>query len=321
MLRDILTNLQDALGVSADRARLLRFINQAYREYYDRTDLPGSLLEQSFEFDPSVQLVTLPWYVGQVRAMRRVQTNAPVTLHDLSPRYHTSPWHQPFQTFYIVGRRAIHTPISVESQLAVTIPIAQPKPFSVTIKGQTPSAASIVETLQFAAGDTQKVTTAQFAKDDPLGIELISRSGDVTADIQVTDANGTLLCTIPNSIESPQHIVVQWNNSNSGTYTTTDSVIEILYKRVFTPLMFDSDEPIFPAIENAILWKARGYYASLAKDELAGQQAVLAEQKADSLFKAAIESRDLETVQIANSAPNPFERAWARGYVTWGQIR
>ena len=322
MLRDILTNLQDALGVTADRSRLVRFINQAYREYYERTDLPGSIMEQSFEFEDGDQLITLPWYVGQVRAMRRVQTNDPVQLLDRSPRYHNSPWIQHRLQFFVLGRRAIHTPLNVESQLGVSIPIAQSKPFTVTVKGQTPNAASITETLQFAPGDVVKVTTAQFSKDDPIGIESISRYGDVTADIIVTDAIGTVVCTIPNSVESPQHIVVQWNNQDAGSYATTDNVIEVLFKKVFVPLINDADEPVFPAIENAILWKARAYYASLSKDELAGQQAVLAEQKADALYQQAIGTQELETVKIARTTPNPLEQAWFGGrYNTWNVKR
>ena len=317
MLRDILVNLQDALGVSGDRARLVRFINQAYREYYERTDLSNSLFEQSFEFNVGDQLITLPWYVEQVRAMRRVRSNDPVRLLGPAPRYHNAPWLQSRAEFYVLGRRAIHTPLSIESPLTVTIPLAQSVPFTVTIKGQTPSAASVTEKLSFAAGDTSKTTTTQFAKDDPIGIETISRYGEVTADIQVADAAGTVICTIPNTVESPQHIVVQWNNYDAGAYNTTDNIIEVLYKRVFTPLINDSDETIFPAIDNAILWKARGYYASLSKDELAGTQAMACEQKADNLFSQAIECRELETVQIAKSSPM-LEQAWTNGrFNTW----
>lgn len=308
MLRDILTNLQDALGQSSDRARLLRFVNQAYREYYERTDLPGAIFEQSFEFHPEEQLVTLPWYVDQVRGMRRVESNQAVRVTDLAPRMVKRPWRQVRGEFHVVARRAIHTPLALESQLTFTIAVAQTQPFTVTVKGQTGSAASIVETLTFAAGETTKTTTAQFIKDDPHGIESLSRSGAVTADITVTDGAGTVLATIPNSIESVAHIVVQWHDLDN--YDTTDDIIEVFYKRTFTPLSLDTDELCFPALENAITWKARAYYYSLSKDELAGQQAVLAEQKADALYRQAIESRELETVKTATVAPNPYEGAW-----------
>lgn len=320
MLRDILINLQDALGISGDRARLVRFINQAYKEYYERTDLPGSVYEQTFEFDVNSQLITLPWYVEQVRAMRRVRANDPVRLLGTAPRYHINPWTQSRTEFYVLGKRATHTPISVESQLVVTIPIAQSTPFTVTIRGQTAAAASITEKLSFAAGDLTKTTATQFAKDNPIGIESISRYGEVTADVQVADGAGVVICTIPNAIESPQHTVVQWNNYDAGSYATTDNVIEVLYKRAFVPLINDSDETVFPAIDNAILWKARAYYASLSKDELAGTQASLAEQKADSLYRAAIDVRELETIKLAKTTPT-FEQMWAGNRVTLWNIR
>lgn len=308
MLRNIIADLQDAIGVSADRARLLRFVNQAYREYYERTDLHGSLFEQSFEFHPEEQLVTLPWYVDQVRGMRRVQSNDTVRLTDLTPRMVARPWRQVRNEFHVVARRAIHTPLALESQLTFTIATAQTQPFTVTVKGQTGAAATLTETLTFAAGETAKTTTAQFIKDDPHGIESLSRNGAVTADITVTDGAGTVLATIPNSLESVAHVVVQWHDMDS--YDTSDDIIEVFYKRVFTPLTLDTDECCFPALENAITWKARAYYYSLSKDELAGQQALLAEQKADALYRQATNTRDLETVKIATVARNPYEEAW-----------
>lgn len=321
MLRDILRNLQDTLGVGGDRARLVAIINQAYREYFNRTDLPGSLMEQTFEFDPTEQLVTLPWHVGEVRGMRRYYSNTTVNLLDSGPRFHTRPWRQPMQDFHIIGRRAIHTPLSVESQITVTAPIAQTVPFSVTIRGQTAGAASISETLNFAPGDLSKTTTTQFAKDNPNGIQSIVRDGDVTADLIVTDGAGVEICLIPNSIESPQHIVIQWHDAQSGQYSTTDTIIEVLYKRLFIPLTEDSDEAVFPAIENALVWKARSYFYSLSKDELAGAQSVAADQKADQLYKQAIEGRGLETIEMARVAANPYERAWSLGYPNWGRFR
>jgi len=321
MLRDILANLQDSLGVSADRARLVRFVNQAYKEYYQRTDLPGSLLEQIFEFSNGDQVATLPWYVGEVRALRRAVSRQPITMHDMAPRYHTKAWRQQRWEFRLVGRRAIHTPLSVESQLTIAIPIAQADTFSVTIKGQTPSAASITETLTFAPGELSKTTTAQFAKDDPAGIEAITRSGAVTADITIADAAGVELALLPNSQENSEHIHIQWNDSDTGQHATTDNNIEILYKRRYTPLTLDTDVCIFTPIEDAICWKARSYHYSFSKDELAGQQAVLASQKADELFAQATQTRDMETVAVIQQEPNPYERSWDGGWQIWRSYR
>lgn len=317
MLRDILANLQDSLGVSADRARLVRFVNQAYREFYQRTDLPGSLMEQVFEFNVGDQVATLPWYVGEVRAMRRLNSRQPVTAHSMLPRYHSRAWRQQRWEFRMLGRRAIHTPLSVESQLTVAIPIAQAATFSVTIKGQTASAATITETLTFAPGELTKTTTAQFAKDDPSGIEAITRDGAVTADITIEDGAGVELALLANSQDAASHVVIQWNDLDTGTHSTTDNNIEILYKKTYNPLIHDTDVPVFPAIVDAIVWKARSYHYSFSKDEFAGQQAILATQKADALFTAAIETQDMEAVAVIQAAPNRFERAWDDAWTPW----
>ena len=308
MLRTLVQDLQDAIGTTGDRARMVRYLNRAYREYYNRTDLPGALKEQTFQLDPTDYLVTLPWYVGEVRGVKR-HDGEKVNVIGPHDQYGFNALRPTPDLFRIVGRRAIHTPLSLESQLTVTIALAQDEPFSVCIKGETASAAQIVETLTFTPGTLSMTTTAQFAKDNPNGIQSISRNGDVTADITVEDGAAVEIAHLPNALESLNHIVIQVTDKDI-TLATEDRIYDLLYKETFIPLVNDADEIVFPALADAIVWKARSYAAAGSKDELAGQQAILADRKADALFRQAIENRDLEAQQMVQVAPNPIANLW-----------
>lgn len=318
MLRNILSELSEAVSIPAtsadNRAQLLRYINRAYHEFYSTCDLPGSIWEQVFTLTEDVQQISLPWYVGQVRMMRRPYTRLNHTIENLAPRYHSSRWTQPYKTVRFMATRALHTPLSLESQITFTIPIAQTIPFTVTITGQTPSAASITERLTFLAGELTKTTTNQFSKDEPIGIESISKSEILTCDLQVKDGANTALSTIPAQLSQARHIILMTNDYDLGTYTNADSQIELLYKRTFVPVYNDEDEFCTPLLETAILWKARSYAYSMAKDELSAQQALLAEQKANQLATEVLTNMADQTTKFMSVAELPGTDAALRTY-------
>lgn len=323
MLRDIIYALEEAAKTAASdagsRKRLLSYINRAAADFYYSTDLPKTVFEQYFETDESAQCISLPWYVEQVRAARRHLSRTSMTIQSLTPRYSMNPWRQPYDKPRILRQSALHTPLSVESQLTVTVAQPQSIPFKVAVIGQTPAAATIREVLTFNAGDLTKTTTAQFAKDDPIGVDSISKDEITSCDVVVTDGGGVEVCTIPNRYYTVNHCVLMVNDDESGNLRNTDNIIELLYRRPFTPLYYDEDQFIMPSLEEAIIWKARSYVYGLSKDQEAVQQALLAEKKANDLAKKIIENLDLQTDDEVTVAPNPYERAYQRSYyLPWG---
>lgn len=315
MLRDILSELSEATSISLagtdNRAQLLRFVNRAAREFYSTADFPGTLFEQTFEIHEENQQISLPWYVDQVRLIRRANSRTRTNTELMAPRYHSGRWKQPYNVVRVMARRALHTPLTVESQLTATIAIAQTEPFTVTITGQTPSASTISETLTFLAGELTKTTTAQFSKDEPIGVEAISKSAITTCDVIIKDATAVEIALLPARLTYASHVILMTNDYDLGAYSnTTDNEIELLYKRTFTPVYYDTDEFFFPALETAILWKARSYAHSMAKDEDARAQAILTSQKADTLASDVIANTSLEAAPIMSLARMPGERAY-----------
>lgn len=323
MLRDILSELSEAISIPAtsaeNRAQLLRYINRAYYEYYSTADLPGALFEQTFLFTEDVQQVSLPWYVDQVRLMRRALTRTTLQVETLAPRYHSQRWQQPYRQVRFTAVRALHTPLTLASQLTVTLAIAQTKPLSVTVTGQTSAAASVTETLTFLPGDLTKTTTAQFVADNPIGISSISKNAITTCDVVVRDGAGTEIALIPSMLNQARHVILMTNDFEVGQFQTEDNQIEILYKRVFIPVYNDEDEFCTPALESAILWKARSYAYSMAKDETSAQQAILAEQKANDLAAKVLMNLDQQAPTIMSIGEPVGVNACMRQFPLYGR--
>lgn len=324
MLRDLIYSVSEAAKTTApdaaSRARMLNYINMAAAEFYHSTDLPGSVCEQFFQTTETQQCISLPWYVGGLRAMRRHLSRTTVTIQDMTPRYAINPWRQPYDKPRMLRRAALHTPLSVESQLVVSIAQAQTVPFTVAITGQTPAAATITETLTFLAGELTKTTTAQFAKDDPIGVVAISKDNITTCDVVIEDGSGEEVAVIPNRLYTASNIILQINDDESGTMVNADNVIELLYKRPFVPYYYDTDTFCFPEFEIAIGFKARSYIYGLSKDQESVQQALLASQKADKLAADIISNFELQTADEIFVAANPFERAYLKSYMPYGSM-
>lgn len=313
MLRDMLPLLAEATNLKpsdpAQRVQLLRYINQAALELYSSTDLPGAIAEIRVLFDSTDGNISLPWYVDEVRGIRRVNYGELIKVTDKTPRFAAAHWQQPGLRWEVLGRQPLIVPISIEGQLTATIPIAQNTTFTVTIRGQT-SVGKVTENLVFPPGTVSKTTTAQFTKENPDGIEMIAKDEVTTADVSVADASGTNIALIPNITNVANNIIMRVRDTQVTLQQVIDPYVDILYKRVFVPLTLDTDTFIDRKLESALVYIARSYHAGLSKDDAATQRAVLALARGEKLAAQVIKTEDLETEARIATGPNPTDRAW-----------
>src|ERR1700761_114805 len=96
----ILTQLGYKMGLDKNipdqRTVMLRFVNEA-EELYDQSDPSESLVEQTFKINGD-QTISLPAYVGRVRALRESDTYIPWNITRLKPRYYQSNWKDAWRT-------------------------------------------------------------------------------------------------------------------------------------------------------------------------------------------------------------------------------
>jgi len=323
---DMLLKLSEATGVTnsnaATRAQLLRYLNTAGRELWNSWDLPGSMQEQFFAIpaDQTNIQITLPWYCEQIRGARWAITGQKITVRDFRPRYQATPWHLPFLEWRVRQRQPLHTPMLVEGPLTFVLTEPQEIPITLCVSGQTTAASQVMETIILLPGQVTAVTQNQWSKADPYGLQQISKAGITTCDVNIFDYSGLAVAEIGSRSEQANNILVQISEYVNSAMYQPNNAVELLYKRPYDTLFYDTDIFHSPYAEDSLIWRARANYEALQKDELALQRASLFSAKADELIRQIVSNQESEVDMRVNVAPNKYARAasfWGRG---WGKF-
>ncbi len=224
---------------SSQRDVLLRFVNEAASELYNQSDMAGSLREQVFKVNGD-QTIALPAYVGQVRAIREMDSQISWHLNQLRPRYNQINWPDMWRNWRLKGLSALQVSIRNQSILTYSVGVVETPPIQVTVGGATDYAASISETI--VMDSLTKVGTLDF-----IGIDVVKKDRVNNSDVTIKDVDGLSLTTIPNNqIEAVYQIldisIAPWLNLDTGPL---DHYVEVLYKQALPCFQHDADE--FPA--------------------------------------------------------------------------
>ena len=309
----MITSLQEATGIpntSTDaRNQLLRYLNTAGREIWNTKDIPGSTVEQFFTVPTNdttgVVLMTLPWYCDGLRACRWALTGDKITLNDTRPRYHSTPWKQPFLTWRIKQRVPLATSLSVVGPVTFTLALAQADAVNITVSGATSTSTSVSETVTILAGGLTATTTSQWSAD---GITSITKNVITTVDVAITDAGGINVGIIPARQPKANNILVQISDEYAPISYEPDGVIEVLYKLPYQELYFDGDTFGESYLEDALVWRARANYEALKLDDNALNRASVLAAKANEILGQIIVNQESEAEMVVNFAPNRYHR-------------
>lgn len=288
-------------AVAGERSVLLRFVNEAADEVYRQADLVGTQMEQVFQVNGD-QTVTLPYYIGPIRAIRELNTHIAWDVNRLRPRYNQYSWGDEWRNYRLRGRQALEKSITNEGPLTIVVNSAQPS-VTVSITGSTLTASQITEVVTLAG--TEQSTTNNF-----ITIDVITKSAITTCDVFVKDPDDVTLAIIPNHMLASSYQCVDvsmypWSNAPTDRES---HYVEILYKKALPVLTEDNDE--FPAqgydyviankcmqlwcedqgkIEEALAWdgKATRTMARIQEDENGATQdkVSLVAHPHDSLFE------------------------------------
>lgn len=293
------------------RTQLMLYINRACRELYESGDLPGSLWERVFAVEADSQLITLPWYVGSLRGVRRATYSNKVQLVDMRPRYHYRPWRQPTLQWRVIGRTPLIRSLTQASQLQVTVLAAQTETFTVTIVGQTTTASRAQETLTFEPGDLVKTTSMQWTQAQPTGIFAIRKSARTTADVLIKQSvDGVTVAEIPNHLTSADNALLQVHDgSYTLTYTSGEGA-EILFKWPFVELAEDTDQFLSTdTFDQCVIWKMREHWHSTREGETEPVIAAAAASKCSQLLRELCNNQESAIEKTVMFEENPYELA------------
>lgn len=279
MLLSILQDIaaEEGLDLSDPEQKSLAIsrVNIAARELYNSTDLEGAVEERIFDIMVAENQITLPWNVGEVRAIRWYGSSA-LPLEDMLNRYHADEVSSEFygaDRFRDKGYSPLEKSIENNSTLSFSLPKVDTVAFSVAISGTTPNSAKITEILSFAPGDLEKETTNNFI--EPL-ITII-KSVPTTYNMFVYDANGNELATIPNFIlESKFRVFQVYEDDPVNNVNSTQQGVEVLYKRTFYPMWNDYDSFVCGDVyDKAIFYMYMAHRAKTTEDKAVHLQAAV----------------------------------------------
>lgn len=290
-------NVRD--DTAAKRTWLLREINKAAKVLWESNDLVFALREQYFTFPTDDSQVTLPWYVGQLRGVRRPHTDGrdPVMVNDMRPRYHYNSWGQGLNTFRVKQVSPIATLITSPTQLVISVDSAESVPVTVTVVGSTDTSAATSSVATLAAGETS-VTMSKVFND----IKSIRKDMLTECDVVISDERETVLSVIPNMLYEPRYLLVNVTEAGCFAIVSGDCfTVEILYKPTFVPFFNDYDTFGTPNYDEEIAMLTHA--ANISGDK---RNELLSEVRQRLVNKMDEHSRGLNTPM--NMAPDPFVR-------------
>ena len=212
-------------------------------------------------------LITLPWYIRNLRGVRPTYGSPSIELNTPHVGYMDGVYEQFNYAWKLIGRTPLDTSISNATRLTFRKLGTEATPVVISVSGPTSNAAQVSEDISLV--DTAE-TTAAFK--DLAGLSKADVNG---VDIEVLDAAGNQLGTLPNCLTSAPRQKIR-----VSSYTFTDN-INVLYQ----PYLFNVLGQEIPAgFEDAIYWKAMELHRLPA---VAADNPEIYSQKAMSAFVVA----------------------------------
>ena len=275
MLRDVIAFVKSRANLSDENA--LREINLAFQEMYAADDMPNSLYEMTVVPAATTARITLPWYVGSLKAVKTTFARERIILNTPRPYYHDATYLQSPFKWSILGKSSINSVISNATTLTISIPRAETARFTVTLVGPTDNAQSTKEEVVFEIGDTEHETVSRFTD------AYITKDAITESNVSIIDSTGAEISVLPNSQFEGLNTAIQILD-NRGQICYAESIyncFDILYKQT-TPYLHYPET--FVPMETVLMNKVMEWI-TLPKDG-EEQKAILFAEKSRSLAAA-----------------------------------
>jgi hypothetical protein len=227
-----------------DRLILLRYLNEAARELYDQSDMIGILMEQVFKVNGD-QTISLPYYVGPVRAARNIFFGHHTWhLNQMRPRYNQINWKDMWSNLRIRNTQALMATVTNASVGVLTTPIVEDPPVSVIVVGPTVGANGNILSSNGQETVVMSSTSARTQNCYADYVTVVKPNGVNAYDITLSDVDGNIFTVIPNCMREARYQILDVSmfpflpGSNSDPL---QNYLEILYKKALLELSLDSD--------------------------------------------------------------------------------
>lgn len=303
MLKHILTKVSKIVGLSLsdtdDRDHCLTLINEASKELWNSTDLPGCLQECIVQVNGSYE-IALPAFVDRVRAVREYDTKLTWSISDVRPRYHYRGWNKEWNSWRDKGKFALAVDLTAITKLTFNIAAAETPAVTVYISGQTSSASNHTEEVSLTATGVQTVAMYE-------SIHRIQKMYRNNYDIEIKDDAGVSLGVLYSDSLDSGYTVLDVSNYPFTIPPSSGETLcmEVLFKPVLNEMSEDGDSFPVRGYDDVIADKAiQLFYQSIPGQE---QRALLFDQKAQrTADRLAIDINDGKTMMM-EFQPHPHD--------------
>jgi len=280
------------------REVLLRFVNEATKELYHMSDMAGCLEEQYFKVNAD-QTVSLPEYVGQIRAMREAASHVAIKLSQMRPRYNQFNWPDEWRNWRLKGMQTLQAPLLNQSALTIKVKAVETAPITVDIVGATDGSARSSETIVMDAVSKQ-TTNAYF------DVSTFTKQAYSQYDVTLYDIDDNQISFIPNNCLRAQFQVVDISSSPWTTPNTGSDFgwVEVLYKKALTWFSDDNDEFPVQGYDNIIVNKCLQLYF---EENGNAKMAMAYYQKAQQSLAQIHEDTNRGTEDMVSMAGHPHD--------------
>jgi hypothetical protein len=283
----------------AQRTVMLRFINEATVELYDQADMAGSLMEMVFRVNGD-QTLSLPWYVGTIRAIRECASFQAWHVNQMRPRYNQFNWQDQWKNWRLRNKQCLQATVTNQSVVTINTFAVENPPVVVTLTGPTATASKCTEIITLNS-------TSVNSKNQFLDFDAISKNAPNLYDITINDVDGKLLTTIPNTELNASYQIIDvstcpWLPQSQGNPQC--NYMEVLYKRFLPILTNDGDE--FPAFnyDNIIVNKVMQLWN---EEQNKSDIALAYDNKATRSMARKHEDQNRETEDMVALVANPHD--------------
>lgn len=301
-IKDIVDFVKDRSG-EQDPATLIREVRNEYRRLWYSEDVDGCLQEIDFNPD-SNRVITLPWYVHQIKACRRL-TSTPQRLMTPRSYFHDFNWRQHVDTFRVLSRQPLFKSLVNVGPLTFKLRAANEEAFTVTVRGPDDMGVSNIETISFAPNDTEKTTTGSYVDVKTLGKSIIT-----AVDVEVYDVNDELVSVIPASQTEVLCVTMQIVDKAIMPYSTNCNVFTALFKSHMPPITSLSDvvqEEVGLVLQAKVAAARLGIRLTKESSDLAEKYS----SQGSKLRIATAENEDNGKDRILDLRPSPWTSAYS----------
>lgn len=302
-LQYILNQVGKKIGLNpadaGQRVLLLDKINSGVRELWNTSDMAGILEEQYFKINAN-QTISLPDYVGQIRAMRQAYDHIAIKLSQMRPRYNEFNWTDEWRNWRQKGVQPLQISLTNQSELVLTVVAIENPPVVVNVSGPAIGSANISETVTMSSTSVRTVNTY-------LDVSALTRNTVGQYDVIVSDVDGNQLSMIPNNKLKAGFQIVDISAAPWFPPIVNPLLgwVEVLYKKAIPYLSNDNDEFPAPGYDDVIVQKALQLYW---EDSTNPENAIAYYQKAITLLAQIHEDANRGTDDIVSMCSNPHDR-------------